>query len=153
MSDDDKIAEALGLRKLSEVLPPPKEEKNEVVEISDERFGELERVSPGESLSDELIEDIEEARNNVSEIIRIGMNSLEELTAIAKQSEAPRAFEVAAAMMETLLNANKEIISIAEKKKFAKEDSGSTPGKTTNVTNNNLILSTADLLKMMKGES
>ena len=42
---------------------------------------------------------------------------------------------------------------MANKKKYAIEetiDKGGSPG--ANVTNNNLIVSTADLLKMMKGE-
>jgi len=149
MSDEDRIADVLGIRKLSEVLEEDKG-GSEVVTIECEE--NLPEVVPGDSLSEELVDDIDAAKNNMAKIIEIGMDSLKELTDIAKQSEAPRAFEVAATLMESLLNANKEMIAMSEKKKFAKEDAGSTANKTTNVTNNNLILSTADLLKMMKGE-
>jgi hypothetical protein len=56
--------------------------------------------------------------------------------------------------MKTLLDANKEYSDISSKKKFATEEiNGPKEAAQTNVTNNNLILSTADLLKMMKGEN
>jgi len=55
--------------------------------------------------------------------------------------------------MKTMLDANKDYADISSKKKYAKEEvNGPKEAAQTNVTNNNLILSTADLLKMMKGE-
>ena len=68
---------------------------------------------------------------------------------IAKQSESPRAFEVVSQLMKTLLDANKDYVEMSTKKRYAKEESG----PSTNVTNNNLIVSTADLLKMIKDDS
>ena len=75
---------------------------------------------------------------------------------LAKQSESPRAFEVAATLMKTLLDANRDFVDISMRKKYAKEEilnPKKDESNVTNVTNNNLILSTADVLKMMKGES
>jgi hypothetical protein len=75
------------------------------------------------------------------------------MISLAKQSESPRAFEVASTLMKTLLDANKDFVEISTKKKYAiEEKNGPKEAAQTNVTNNNLILSTADLLKMLKGE-
>ena len=42
---------------------------------------------------------------------------------------------------------------MSTKKKYAKEEKNGASNTQQNVTNNNLILSTADLLKMIKGET
>jgi hypothetical protein len=92
---------------------------------------------------------MELARQNVKNIIELGDDAVKEMVEIAKQSESPRAFEVVSTLMKTLLDANKDYVDISTKKKFAQDDK---PEKETNVTNNNLIVSTADLLKMIKGD-
>jgi hypothetical protein len=84
-------------------------------------------------------------------IINLGDDAVKEMTEIAKQSESPRAFEVVSTLMKTLLDANKDYVEMSTKKRYAKEEDPSAD-KSTNVTNNNLIVSTADLLKMIKGE-
>jgi hypothetical protein len=104
---------------------------------------------------DETVQDIELARSNIKNIIEYGDDSLKEMINLAKQSESPRAYEVAATLMKTLLDANKDFVEMSTKKKYAKEEilHPKDEAATTNVTNNNLILSTADLLKMLKGEN
>lgn len=101
--------------------------------------------------NDENLKDLELARSNVQNIIEMGDDAVREMVEIAKQSESPRAFEVVSTLMKTLLDANKEFVEISSKKKLVKdEESFGRPE--TNVTNNNLIVSTADLLSMIKGE-
>lgn len=140
--NDDHISKALGIRPLSEV-----EEKTEIVPIEENE------ILPAEvnSQADENLNDIELARANVKNIIELGDDAVKEMVEIAKQSESPRAFEVVSTLMKTLLDANKDYVDISTKKKFAKDEQSGVK-KETNVTNNNLILSTAELLKMMKGE-
>jgi hypothetical protein len=76
------------------------------------------------------------------------------MMSLAKQSESPRAFEVASTLMKTLLDANKDFVEMSMKKKYAVDEvNGPKEAAQTNVTNNNLIVSTADLLKMLKGET
>jgi hypothetical protein len=101
------------------------------------------------------VRDIELARSNIKNIIEQGDESLNELINLAKQSESPRAFEVVSSMMNTLLHANKDFVEMSMKKKYAKEEilNPKEEQAATNVTNNNLILSTTDLLKMLKGET
>jgi hypothetical protein len=143
---DDAISKALGLRPLEEAK---KEELPAIVE--DKETLPAEPVN--NSLVDANIEDIEKARKNIQNIIEKGDDALAEMMDLAKQSESPRAFEVASTLMKTLLDANKDFVEMSTKKKYAiEEKNGPKEAAQTNVTNNNLILSTADLLKMIKGD-
>jgi hypothetical protein len=143
---DDKIASALGLKPLSEVLD--KEEPSTEVAIPEPKD-----IVPEIVEDNETIKDIEQARSNIKNIITHGDDALKEMMTLAKQSESPRAFEVASTLMKTLLDANKDFVEMSMKKKY-EVDAVNAPKEAaqTNVTNNNLIVSTADLLKMLKGE-
>jgi hypothetical protein len=147
------IAEALGLRPLDEVIP--KNEEKDISEMLPMVQGSDNLPEVKDTVGEEHLQDIEKARENIEEIIEHGKDSLATLVDLAKQSQSARAFEVVSTMMKTMLDANKEFVDMSTKRKYAKEDHGSagTPGNTTNVTNNNLILSTTDLLKMIKGEN
>ena len=147
MSDNDKISKALGIR-------PIKEIKDEISRVEPEGYDDTlpAEVSQGQLVEheeDEHQRDLELARQNVKNIIEMGDDAVSEMVEIAKQSESPRAFEVVSTLMKTLLDANKDYVDISSKKKFEKGDKP----QETNVTNNNLIVSTADLLKMIKGDS
>jgi hypothetical protein len=147
---DDKIAEILKMRPLDEVLEESSEDQLSVecvepVNLPIERSNTLPvtlNVDAQENLND-----IELARNNIENIISLGDEAVREMVEIAKQSESPRAFEVVSTLMKTLLEANKDFVEISTKKRYAKEEQA----PQTQVTNNNLIVSTADLLKMIKG--
>lgn len=144
---DDKIASALGLKPLSEVLD--KEEPSTELVIP-----ETKDIVPETVEDTETIKDIEQARSNIKNIITHGDDALKEMMALAKQSESPRAFEVASTLMKTLLDANKDFVEMSMKKKYAVDEvNAPKEAAQTNVTNNNLIVSTADLLKMLKGET
>jgi hypothetical protein len=143
---NDKISELLGLRPLEEAK---KEELPTVVDESPQ----LPSIDVSDIEEDETIQDIEQARGNIKNIIEQGDDALKEMISLAKQSESPRAFEVASTLMKTLLDANKDFVEMSTKKKYAIEEKmGPKEAAQTNITNNNLILSTADLLKMIKGE-
>lgn len=135
------IDEALGLRPMEEI-----ESENSPAVVEEEET----QVAVYEETEDETLRDLELARSNIQNIIQTGDDSLKEMIDLAKQSESPRAFEVAATLMKTLLEANKDFVDISSKKKEYKSEKNKSPDSSqTNVTNNNLILSTADLLKML----
>jgi hypothetical protein len=143
---NDKISEVLGLRPIEEA----KKDDLPVV-IEDEVPTPV--ILNDSVENDETIQDIEQARGNIKNIIEQGDDALKEMISLAKQSESPRAFEVASTLMKTLLDANKDFVEMSHKKKYAKEELlGPKEAAQTNITNNNLILSTADLLKMIKGD-
>jgi hypothetical protein len=142
---EEKIASALGLRPLSEVR------EDEIIIEQPTMPVKQEIILPSTGKEeDETVKDIEFARKNVTAIISSGADALENMLSLAKQSESARAYEVAATIMKTLLDANKDLVDISMKKKFEKEEQ---PASQTNVTNNNLVISTTDLLQMLKGEN
>ena len=151
----DKIAEVLNMRSLQDAderkqevldeLNPDKLPDLPVVEVE----GEIQPLAVVDSQADENLKDIELAKENIENIINLGDESIKEMVEIAKQSESPRAFEVVSTLMKTLLDANKDYVEMSTKKRYAKEEAN--PAK-NEVTNNNLIVSTADLLKMINGE-
>lgn len=152
MSKEDYISQTLGLRSLEEAQKEETSEENLPVEVEVEK-DELPIEHAALQDNDENIKDIEQARSNIKNIIEYGDDSLKEMIALAKQSESPRAFEVASTLMKTLLDANKDFVDMSTKKKYAVEEkNGPKEAAQQNVTNNNLILSTAELIKMLKGD-
>lgn len=142
---DDRIAQSLGLTPLKEV----KEEETTAPAIIEEPTPPA-IVSEGD---DENLRDLEQVRQNIQGVMQTGEEAMREMLEIAKQSEQPRAFEVVSTLMKTMLDANKDFADISTKKKFAKEELDAPKQQETNITNNNLIVSTADLLKMIKGDN
>ena len=141
----------------AQVLAKPKLEKTSQTEGSSSQENNLQIVEeqvqlPATAADDENLTDLELARSNVQNIISLGDDAVKEMVEIAKQSESPRAFEVVSTLMKTLLDANKEFVDISSKKKLVKDEEKYGRPE-TNVTNNNLIVSTADLLSMIKGEA
>jgi hypothetical protein len=145
---DEKISSALGIRPMSEI---DEDEKNVPVVAKATEDKALPAVVSEQD--DENLEDIEAVRKNVADVIETGKDAMMEMLEIAKQSEQPRAFEVVSTLMKTLLDANKDYADISTKKKFAKEEiNAPKEAAQTNTVNNNLIVSTADLLKMLKDQ-
>tara|TARA_R110001592_G_scaffold99748_4_gene283930 strand:- start:152 stop:610 length:459 start_codon:yes stop_codon:yes gene_type:complete len=143
---NDKIAENLGMRPLSEI----REEELAAAPV----VVEAEEVLPAVTVNvedDENLKDLTKVRENIEGVIELGNEAVREMLEIAKQSESARGFEVVSTLMKTLLDANKDFADVSTKKKFAIEEiNAPKEAAQTNVTNNNLIVSTADLLKMLK---
>lgn len=100
---------------------------------------------------EEAENDYDYARENMYNVIEKGTAALEELLGVATQSQHPRAYEVLATTMKTLVDANKELVQLS-KKKVEEEKSNDDPqsGSGGNVTNNNLFVGTThDLLKVL----
>jgi hypothetical protein len=150
--NDEKIANVLGLKPLSEVLSPDEDINNELISVND-MFKDIVPIDPAQIEENETVKDIGLAKKNIENIIKHGDDSLVEIISIAKQSQSPRAFEVVSALMKTLLDANKDFVDMSMKKKYAIDEMNAPKeAAQNNVTNNNLIVSTADLLKMLKGD-
>lgn len=145
---DEKISSALGIRPMSDI---DEDEKHLPVTPSSVKEDVLPAVTSEEE--DENLRDIESVRTNIEDIIATGSDAMKEMLEIAKQSEQPRAFEVVSTLMKTMLDANKDFADISSKRKFVKEEinapAEAAQQQSSNVTNN-LILSTSDLLRMLK---
>ena len=133
MSKEDIIADSLGLEPLEKPAL-----QGEIVEAP--------RSSVPATVQDDAERDYQYARDNFYNVIEKGSTALEEMLDLAKASEHPRAYEVVSTIMKTLVDANKDLVSMSEKKA---EEKG--PAEDKNVTNNNLFVgSTAELQKMLK---
>jgi predicted nucleic acid-binding protein len=64
---------------------------------------------------DSAKQDFELARANIHSMIMSGQEAMETLSQIASSSQHPRAFEVLAKLMDTMLNANKDLMTLQEK--------------------------------------
>jgi|TARA_B110000967_G_C18818129_1_gene527220 hypothetical protein len=147
---DEKMSSALGIRALSDI---DEGEKQLPAKAAPEEVANTE-VAVIDPNDDENLKDIESVRTNIEEIMETGAEAMKEMLEIAKQSEQPRAFEVVSTLMKTMLDANKDFADISSKRKFVKEEingpKDAANQQSSNVVNNNLILSTSDLLKMLK---
>jgi hypothetical protein len=92
--------------------------------------------------------DFDYARENMMEVINKGQEALYDLMDVARQSQHPRAYEVLATMMNTMVGASKDLLDLqAKKKKILEEDPSASPQQ---VTNNLFVGSTAELQKYLK---
>jgi len=94
--------------------------------------------------------DYEYARTNLYDVIETGSDALNQLVELAKASEHPRAFEVVSQLTKTLVEANKDLLDIQKKVKELRKEENNDP---QNVTNALFVGSTADLQKLIKGQS
>ena len=131
---EDEIGKSLGLEPIETVT-------GEIVE--DENTDATQKAEESDN-------DYKYARENFYNIIEKGSDALEQMIDVARASEHPRAYEVVSTLMKTLVDANKDLVNLSEKRK---EDSqtNSSQEDAKNVTNNNLFLgSTSELQQVLK---
>jgi hypothetical protein len=97
--------------------------------------------------------DFDYIRKNLKDIIKQGSRAIERMLTIAEASQHPRAFEVAATLMKTMVDANKHLLDSHKQKIETNELSG--VKSTTNIQNNNSIFvgSTSELSKLLKKQN
>lgn len=106
---------------------------------------------PQADIDPEGEQDFQYARQNMYNVIEKGVDALEEMLEIAKSSEHPRAFEVVATIMNTLQNANKDLVKIGQERREEAVSGKEERNASKDVTNNNLFVgSTEDLRKMLE---
>ena len=101
--------------------------------------------------NDSAQQDFEKARGNIHDILDNGTDAMVKLAQIADQSQHPRAFEVLATLMKTMLDANKDLLDLQKKIRDIKdsdEPHNDTAGKS--ITNNLFVGSTSELQKMIE---
>ena len=97
--------------------------------------------------------DYEYARQNIYGVIETGANALDQLAQIAAQTQHPRAFEVLANLVKTMVDANKDLLNIRKTKLEIEKASGENMSDSmggNKVQNNLFVGSTAELQKFLK---
>ncbi len=114
-------------------------------------------INPSKSTEITIIQpkeedDFEFARENIRQAIQQGQDAMLELADVCKSSGHPRAFEVFAKMMDSIVAANKTLLENKEiNQVIAQRDINSDSKK---IVNQNLFVgTTAELLKMMEAKN
>jgi len=93
-------------------------------------------------------DDSEFARQNIRNLIEKGNTAIDNLLHVAKESEHPRAYEVAAGLIKNLSDLNKDLLEVQKRKK---DLSGETQNaKNINVDKAVFVGSTTELVKFLK---
>tara|TARA_Y100000310_G_scaffold341607_1_gene441297 strand:+ start:3362 stop:3868 length:507 start_codon:yes stop_codon:yes gene_type:complete len=91
------------------------------------------------------------ARENIHHIVQQGTAVLEDLLAVSRESESPRAYEVAGNFMKILVEANKDLLDLHQTIKDIEKDPEGTsqPDMGTKIEKAVFVGSTADLQRML----
>ena len=135
MKGYDVLDEVLGItdvvEKSTEVVSKPPKKDNIQSKINNE----------------DVDSDYKYQRENYYTLIERGQDAIEGILDIAKESEHPRAYEVAGNLIKNVADTTEKLMVLQEKMKKIKEESNTGPRKVTNAL---FVGSTADLQKLLK---
>jgi phage tail tape-measure protein len=109
------------------------------------------QIVPVDETNSTVTNDFEEARKNTKSLIHKADTALDNLLMVANQSEHPRAYEVAANLIKTLGDLNKDLLEL-QKRKMDLTGEGKNAGKTV-IDKAVFIGNTSELLKMIKDKA
>jgi hypothetical protein len=109
------------------------------------------QIVPVDETNSTVTNDFEEARKNTKSLIHKADIALDNLLMVANQSEHPRAYEVAANLIKTLGDLNKDLLEL-QKRKMDLTGEGKSAGKTV-IDKAVFIGNTSELLKMIKDKA
>ena len=119
---------------------------NKVLNISGELVKKEKPQSPDvEVNTKDLTTEYEFSQEQYHTLLDKGNDALDELLAVAKESENPRAFEVVTQLISGLTNTTKELLQLQKTKKEIEKDT-----KDPSTVNNSLFIgSTAELQELL----
>ena len=120
-------------------------------EVVEEKTEVIKPEKPDRLTKDDITRDYEYTRGNLYSIIEKGQEAIDGILEIAQESEMPRAYEVAGQLIKSVSDATDKLIDLQKKLKDVNEEKVS---KGPSTVNNALFVgSTADLAKLIKGET
>jgi hypothetical protein len=147
--------------KLDAILEVDIAEEDEIIEpeiVADSPVvvavpAQLPAVIPDVPEKRDLEYDYEYSRTLHRDLLEQGQEALPDLLKVAKESQHPRAYEVAAGFLKTLSDMTDKLMVLHNvKKKLDGEDGGPRPTTTNNIDKAVFVGSTAELLKQIKNE-
>ena len=103
---------------------------------------------PRTQTEDENNDDFKYSRENLYHLIERGQDALDGILQVAKETDHPRAYEVAGQLLKTNADNAEKLVNLQTTKKKVTEVSGP-----KNVTNALFVGSTAELQKLIKGKN
>lgn len=149
MSTKDSISDSLGVE--FEQDESIQKIERETKDISNQISQVPKKFDDSGVNEDELARDYEYARTNYYELIERGKDALEGILDLAQDSQQPRAYEVAALVIKTLTDANKEIMGLQKNIQNINNDAA-VKNQTNNFNNAMFVGSTKELLDIIKGK-
>lgn len=103
---------------------------------------------PRVETEDEDNDDFKYSRENLYHIIERGQDALDGILQVAKETDHPRAYEVAGQLLKTNAENTEKLVNLQTTKKKVRETAGP-----KNVTNALFVGSTAELQKLIRGKN
>ena len=103
-----------------------------------------------DSLKEDLADAYEQTKSNLQDLIDQGKDAMEEILAVAKNSQHPRAFEVYSTLLKNVVDANKELLSV--QKQMRDMDKKNAASGTTTIDKAIFVGSTSELNRLIKGK-
>lgn len=100
-------------------------------------------------ISQDAETDYEYARQNIKGILEKGNVALDRMLEVADLSQHPRSYEVLSTLIKTLSDTNKDLLELKEKQ--TRIDKSKSTNETQTI-NNNLYISTNELLKLIQNK-
>ena len=120
-------------------------ESNKIIPIKTKQITKVQ--DPSIDISNDYVE----SRKNYYDLIEKGQEAIDGILDFAKESEHPRAYEVAAQLIKNVSEVNTQLIDL-QKKMQDLRDSKSIPNNVTNAIENAVFVgSTSELQKLIKG--
>jgi len=108
-------------------------------------------TTPVSKMNMEDIEgDYKYQRENLYTLVERGQDAIEGILNIARESDQPRAYEVAGNLIKNVADVTDKLMALQEKMKSVKAEKNTGP---RNVTNALYVGSTADLQKLLKNKN
>jgi len=121
----------------------------EIVSI-DKEESSTDKIEKVTSAIDDVKKDYEYTRGNLYSLIEKGQEAINGILELAKESEMPRAYEVAGQLIKNVSDATDKLMDLQKKLKDIEEERG--VRGPTNVTNALFVGSTAELAKLLKSK-
>ena len=100
---------------------------------------------------DPVISDAQFARENIRELISKGNSAIDQLLLVARDTEHPRAYEVAAGLIKNLGDLNKDLLEIQKRKRdLAPKETAQSNG--LSIDKAVFVGSTAELIKLVRNK-
>ena len=110
-----------------------------------------EKEKPARLTQDDVTKDYEYTRGNLYSIIEKGQEAINGILELAQETEQARAYEVAGQLIKSVSDATDKLMDLQKKLKDVNEEQ---QAKGPSTVNNALFVgSTADLAKLIKGET
>jgi|TARA_R100000479_G_scaffold42762_1_gene19465 hypothetical protein len=133
MKDDENIeglSDILETEFESKDLPMRKQTEVDIVPVDSEK------------LEKDLTKDYLNVRGNMKELIDQGQSAIDGILSVANDTDSPRAYEVAAQMIKTVSEMNKDLLDLHSKMKNIRQENVTVNNNTTNAL---YVGSTSDL--------